>query len=134
MHVIHTSVLVFRINVLDGQSRKSRTLHSSLFLSSISSFAYMRVPEFARISGDFPATNRNILIRRIFQQDKSNRTNWTRKCSYIFLYRRLRNRFRITPNRDKLCVSTLFTCLPGFPSPRLNKPASPFFRSVNTTT
>lgn len=100
MHVIHTSVLVSRINVSDSQSGKSYSafVPFSFFLSF--SLSHMRVPNFAsRISGDFPATNRSILIRRIFQQDKSNRTNWTRKCSYIFPYLRFRNRFRITPNK-----------------------------------
>lgn len=117
--------------------RGNCTVHSSPFLSFVLFFLpHMRVPDFARISGDPPATKREHFNPTNFpQRNKSNRTNWTRKCSYIFPYLRLRNRFRITPNKLGHAVfPVLFTCLPGFPSPRLNKPVPPFFRSVNTTT
>lgn len=122
MHVIHTSVLVSQINVSDSQSRKSCCAFVSLsFLRSFLFFfffSHMRVPDFTRISGDFPATNGSILIRRIFQRDKSNRTNWTRKCSYIFPYLRLRNRFRITPNKLGHAVfSSYLHVSRGFPEP-----------------
>jgi len=141
MHVIcvlYTSILVSRINISDGQLQKFLPLFPFFLFVILFFLSHIRVPDFTQISGDFPITNASILIRQISQQDKSNRTNWTRKCSYIFPYLRLRNHFRITSNKLGCSVSVLFTCtylrLSRFPSSRLNKPVSPFFRSVNTTT
>lgn len=135
-YVIHTSILVSRINVSGSQSWKSYFTFVSLssFLSFFP-FAYAR-PRFRLDLWGLSGNQRGSILIRIFQRDKSNRTNWTRKCSYIFPYLRLRNRFRITSNKLGHAVFPpyLFTCLPEFPSLKLNKSVSPFFRSVNTST
>lgn len=139
MYVIHMSILVSRINISVEQSRKLYRLSSFSFSSSLSPPSHKHVSDLAIEYLETFRGNRNSFNRICSRTDPIVRIK--RESTYIkFIYLALSqtsvivSELRRTNWNASVFSFYLHVTRGSYPSSRINKPVSSFFRSVNTTT